>query len=326
MGALAGLATVLALAGCGGGTHGASAGVQKRAGANGAAASGGKAASGSSLAQTSGPQSTSPPAATVGAARQAAKHLPTSVIATIAGHPIVFTEYRKVYGVEVRTLAAGGVPLDPPAFIRCAAGLSRQFERVQKGLPKSLRKVHIRRPALPSHGALIKECQARQRGLEQGAISQLIQQQWFELEAQAEGIHVSTASAEAAVAVERHTLGGSAAYARYLARLGETAQQAVARLRLGLIEERLQERRLGAPVAVSNREVSGYFAAHRAEFVIPGAKAPKLSTYQARIRFVLSEQARAQRAAAATTVFERRWRAQTTCRAGYIVPLCANSA
>ena len=322
MGALLGLATILALAGCGASTHthSSAAGTYTTSGSGGVTAR-----TPSSVAQTSGPGSTSPPAATVRAARQAAKRLPTRVIATIAGHPIMFTDYRQVYSAEVRSLAAGGVPLDPPAFTRCAAGLSIQFKRIQKGLPKSLRKVHIRRPALPSHGALIKECQARQRGLDQGAISQLIEQQWSELEAQAEGVHVSTASAEAAIARERRALGGSAAYARYLARVGETAQQAVARLRLELIEQRLQQRRLGAQVAVSNSEVSRYFAAHRAEFVIPGAKAPKLSTYRARIRLVLSEQARAQQAAAATTAFERRWRAQTTCRSGYVVPLCANS-
>ena len=71
--------------------------------------------------------------------------------------------------------------------------------------------------------------------------------------------------------------------------------------------------------------MAAFFAAHRAEFVLPGHPRPKLAIYAARIRLVLSEQVRSRRAAAATTAFERRWRARTICAPGFVVPLCANA-
>lgn len=155
-------------------------------------------------------------------------------------------------------------------------------------------------------------------------MSQLIQQVWVERQAAAEGIRVSSSAVNAAVAGQRRSLGGSAAYARYLARIGETPQQAADQVRFGLLEQALQQRRLGPPVDVSSAQVAAFFAAHHAEFVIPRQPAPKLATYAARIRLVLSEQVRARRAATASTAFERHWRGVTVCRPGYVVALCAN--
>ncbi len=179
---------------------------------------------------------------------------------------------------------------------------------------------------VPSTSALIKDCRAREQGLRQGAISQLIQQVWVERQAAAEAITVSTSTLAHELAGQRRALGGATGYARYLKRVGQTAPQAAEQLRFSLLEQQLQQRRLGPPVSVSNGRIAAFFAAHHAEFALPGQPNPKLSTYAARIRLVLAEQVRAQRAVAATTAFERRWRAQTICRPGYVVPVCANAA
>jgi hypothetical protein len=259
----------------------------------------------------------------VKAAKQAAGQLSGGVVATVAGHGITLSAYRQAYGVMLDEMTSSGVPLDPPTFAACAAGLGRLYTR---GIAKTPKKLHIRRPAAPSRAALVAQCRARQGELKQGALSQLIQQRWIQLEAQSEGISVGDAAVRAEVARQTKALGGAAAYRRYLRRAGETPQTAIARLRLDLLEQQLQQRRLGSPVQVTDRQVTQYFAAHRAEFVLPGRKAPKLSAYRTRIRLVLSEEARARRAASATMAFTHRWRAKTVCRPAYASQLCANSA
>jgi glutathione S-transferase len=162
------------------------------------------------------------------------------------------------------------------------------------------------------------------KAIPEGVITQLIQRQWIELEAAAEGISVSAGEVDGAIAQEQKALGGAAAYQRYLARTDQTASQAAAQIRMGMIEQQLQARRAGAVPTVSDSQVAAFFAAHHAEFVLPGRPAPKLATYASRIRLLLAEQVRAQRSAAATTSFERHWRGQTICRPGYVVTLCAN--
>jgi parvulin-like peptidyl-prolyl isomerase len=58
---------------------------------------------------------------------------------------------------------------------------------------------------------------------------------------------------------------------------------------------------------------------------VEAATKPQLGAYPARIRVLLAQQVRAQRTARAMQGYERRRRAATVCRPGYVVPLCANA-
>jgi foldase protein PrsA len=55
------------------------------------------------------------------------------------------------------------------------------------------------------------------------------------------------------------------------------------------------------------------------------ATKPQLGAYKSRIRLLLAQQGRAERAARAMQAYERRWRARTVCRPTYVVPPCANA-
>ena len=241
----------------------------------------------------------------------------SGVIATVAGHPITVAAFDQAYA----TAAHGSVPIDPPGFERCAAALERQYTR----LSAVVKHKHVKPPPAPSHASLIKQCRERQTALRDGAITQLIEQEWNVLEAQADHITVTPGAVQAAFAAQRRSFGGAAKYQRYLARIGQTLAQAVAQLRLNLVEQKLQQHWLGAPVHVSEQQVAAFFRAHHAEFVLPHQPHPKLSMYAARIRLLLAEQVRARRAAAARTAFDRRWLAQTVCQPGYVVSECAKT-
>ena len=312
------------LAACGGSHHSSSAAKASGAAAVTASSSAASGSGGGAASHTSSSAVGSRTSATGATGATGATHsataLPGSVAATVAGRPITVGEYQASYSRELRAATSTGIPLDPPGFGRCAAGFARQYRLFDKRL------VHVPHRPIPARQTLVKQCRARLATLKQGAIGQLIEQRWTELQAQADHIAVSAATVNAAVASQRRALGGARAFARYLARTGQSEQQVASQLRLSLIDQRLQQLRLGPQVAVSESQIRAYFTAHHAEFVLPRAKAPKLSTYQTRIRLLLSEQVRAQRAAAATSAFERRWRARTICRPGYVVSsLCANA-
>jgi SurA N-terminal domain len=308
--AIAAFALGAVIAGCGGSSHH----TPSSAGSN---------AAGVTSASQATANPTAPPASVAHKAAGAAKQLSAGVVATVAGQPITLTEYQRLYVAETRGSASSPVPLDPPAFTRCAAAMARLFTRLATRVPgKSGSRPHI---AVPAQSVLVKDCHARQQALKQGVMTQLIQQRWLADEAKAEGITVSTTQVNAALARQRQALGGAGAYGRYLARTGQSPQQASDQLRASLVEQQLQQRRLGTAPTVTDNQVAAYFAAHRAEFMLPHHPAPKLSTYSGRIRLLLAEQARGRRVATATTAFERRWRAQTICRPGYLASLCANA-
>jgi SurA N-terminal domain len=303
---LAALAAATALAACGGGSHHAT--------TVGIAAS---PAAGSRPAGARTLDPTAPPPKAASKARQAAKGLPAVTVATVAGEQISLAQYKLAYAAEFRSLASGGIPVDPPGFAGCAAAMARQFSKLK--LPKGSH-VHA-----PGHAQLVRECRARAAGVKTGVMTQLIQRRWVALEAKAGGISVPASAVDAELVAQRKSLGGAAAYARYLARTGQTEPQIRQALELSLLQQKIQQRNLGAPVNVSTQQVAAFFNAHRAEFVLPKQPHPKLSTYAARIRLLLASQVRSQRASAAGTAYQRRWRAQTICSPGYVVTLCANA-
>jgi hypothetical protein len=252
-------------------------------------------------------------------ANRAAQSLDSGVVATVAGQEITLAQYQRAYRAQTQSIPSGGIPLDPPSYTRCAAAMARVYSRL-----KASRRA--RAPSSPSPAALVRQCRARGAGIRQGVMAQLIQQRWLADEARTEGVTVSDSTVNAAVARQQRALGGPVAYKRYLARTGQSEQQARDSVRLVVTEQLLQQRRLGAQASISEQQVTAYFDAHRAEFMLPHHRAPKRSMYEARIRLLLEQEALARSSASATAALERRWRAKTICARGYVVPLCANAS
>jgi hypothetical protein len=315
------VALCLLAAGCGGSSHHGSATTAPDRPDTASSPGAAGAQSSNAAARAPGADSTAPSAAVRSAAARAARRLAAGVVATVAGQSITLAAYRSAYAASLRSLTSGGVPLDPPDFSRCAAGLARLYAHV----PSLPGRHKLSKPHVPAHAELVTQCRERLNALHQAALTQLIQQDWTQDEAKAEGITVSASQVDNMLAREEKALGGAAAYRRYLARAGQTAAQARQNLLLDLENQQLEQRRLGPAANITSAQVAAFFAAHHAEFVLPGHPHPQLATYAARIRLVLAEQARSERAAAATTAFERSWRARTICAPGYVVPLCANA-
>ena len=72
------------------------------------------------------------------------------------------------------------------------------------------------------------------------------------------------------------------------------------------------------------RSASGWWYVVRVLNIAP-ARPSSLQGSTPQIRALIAQQSAQQRTAAFITTFQKRWRALTTCRTGYIVPLCRNA-
>jgi foldase protein PrsA len=408
----------LGASGCGG--H-AKSGAQ----ATGGASSGTPA--GSSTAQGSSTGARRPGAAAAGqalgvpksaskAATKAAGRLPANVVATVAGQPITLAQYTAAERAQLE-LFPGGVPDHPPGYAHCMAALKREFAQLAKRMRSGPRAHTKNAPKPPSVSTLRKQCAEREQAARQGALTQLIQAAWSEQEARADHITVSAKEVDAAIATQRKSFKRAALYEKLLRSTHTTRAQLRERTRQMLLNQKLQARRSGPPVKVSDADVERYFHEHQSQFGLPerrdvqvilaktqsqaqqakralqhgtgwkvavkkwsidpatkstggllvgivkgsqdpalsaavfggqrgaligpvkaargwylarvtkitAAQTPQIAPYRQRIRMLLQNQAQARRDSAALQNYQRRWRAKTVCRPGYIVTLCANA-
>jgi foldase protein PrsA len=257
------LALALTLAACGGSSS--------NGGADGSAGAGPNSAAGApeGLAAPISPK-------VKAAATAKAAHLPAPVIATIAGAPVTKTQFDRVFAQATRGLnGQGAIPLDPPAYTRCAAALRDQqaqlrqrFAKLIAHLPKAQR--HGKTPTLPAnHASLQAQCRQRQAAVMQSTMAQLIQARWTEQQAKAAGITVTDADITRAIAQQRASYHSAKLWSRFLERSGQTATSMRARVRLQLLGQKLQAKRTANAPKVSDVQVQAYFKAHEAQFGLP---------------------------------------------------------
>jgi hypothetical protein len=254
-------------------------------------------------------------------------HIPSGPV-SLGGGVLAMVGHQSITAAQCQTQLtrslAAGIPLgSPPDYSACVSAMRVEQAREQKALAK-LRK-GAPTPPTQSTAMLRRQCAARVTSLVQGALTQLIQSSWIAQQAAAQHITVSDAQVSAALAAQRRAFRSSKLYDQYLARAGLSQAQLTQQERMTLLEQKVYQARLGPPVTVTDQQVATYFQTHIAEFKLPHQPDPKLSTYAPRIKLVLEEQSRFRNAAGANQSYERRWKALTACRPGYVVALCANA-
>lgn len=216
-----------------------------------------------------------------------AKKLPPAVVAIVAGQQVTRSQWHQAY------LQQAGDALTPA---RCIADLRATYARgaqtrhkaeqamlarAAKGGPKAERmlKAQLARSDKVtgqlthlSDAKLRAQCAARKKAATTSAMTQLLNALAIRAEARAEHIAVTPGELNAALAAQRRRLGHfiqTAGLAQYLRQNGMTLAAFRHRLELQLIQQKVQARRLSAPVLVSDAQVSAYFKAHAAAFALP---------------------------------------------------------
>lgn len=149
-------------------------------------------------------------------------------VAFVAGRPISRPQLH--HWMRITAKGQGGkpliVPTDPPRFDHCIA-------QARAGL-KNLRHA--------STQALRRDCRKLFTNLSDSVLDFLIRAKWHELEATRDGIVITTARVDHALAVERSTLFPKPAqFKSFLRRTGQTTADIKFRVRASLVFKALQK-------------------------------------------------------------------------------------
>jgi hypothetical protein len=285
-------------------------------------------------------------------AERQARKLSPALVATVAGEPVTKAQFDAAYAPRIAAMPVGRP--DAPPYKHCVALLKSHLTASRTEAAPKL-------PA-PSDSSLRSRCAQRGPAARQGAMMQLIQAAWTQREARPDHIVVSdddVSDADAARYFDQHRPQFGLPERRnievILAKTQKQAQLAKRAVRNGMVWEAAavkwsidfstrasggllagvakgsQETALDG-IALSARpgNIAGPVKGRRGWYLVrvtkvEAATKPELGAYKARIRLLLAQQLRAQLAGRATAAYERRWRARTVCRRGYVVPLCANA-
>jgi hypothetical protein len=225
-------------------------------------------------------------------------------VAQVGAVAISLAEFEHWYAAASRSYFGGAVELVAPEYDECTIA-KRRFRQRREWSPLPERELRAR-------------C-ARDHRMLRGQVMQfLVQGQWVQQEAAAQGIAVGERRVERTFQRQkRAAFPNERAYQRFLRSSGASEADIKHRIRLDLAQTLLTRRVTGSVRPVTKRDAARYRAAHPKRYA--GTDERKAST---RARADLAT-LREQRALARFIFrFRTRWRARTWCAPGYRVVEC----
>jgi hypothetical protein len=236
--------------------------------------------------------------------------IPAGAVAQVDGHPIAtatFEHWLRIAASGSAGASGGRVVLPrPPRYSACVADLAASEPRPAKH----------EKP--PSRAQLRSQCAQRYRSLRNAALGYLISADWLIGEASARHIRLSDAEVHSRfIELRRASFPTAAAFESYLHRSAWTVSDLLLRIKLEMLSERLQRQVLGGSAHATRAQLESYYRANHSRF-------PHQSLAQARpaIEQQLTAAAQQRRFAAFKAAYQRRWKARTDCRAGFVLPQC----
>lgn len=236
--------------------------------------------------------------------------LPADAVAQVEGSAI--TTATLGHWMRIAAAATGAsegsaaVPV-PPLYTACIAKLAAS----QPAKPTKAQ------PSL-THAQMKTQCAQRYTALVNSALGYLITADWVIGEADAQRIAVSDRQVHAQlVKLRKGSFANAAAFEAFLRRSHWTVSDLLLRVKVEMLSERLQRKVLAPARHVSSAQVAHYYRANKSRFAHQS-----LSAATPAIRSQLIATQEQQRIATFRTAYQRRWRARTNCRTGYVVSVC----
>lgn len=186
--------------------------------------------------------------------------MPSDAVATVDGKAITKADYHRWALITAKGAATpGSTPVvpDPPAYTACIAALRKSTKTV-KGQPK------------PTATTLRAQCKQLDQQIVQQTMSTLIQSTWIEEEAKKQGVKVSDADVNKALAqTKKQSFRTEKAYQKFLAQSGMTEADVLARLRIQTLAQKLTTKIQHSAAPVSDADVAKYYDAHKSQFAVP---------------------------------------------------------
>jgi foldase protein PrsA len=145
--------------------------------------------------------------------------VPSDAVATVDGNAIPVSEFNRMLKMNSQS----GVVPDPPDFKNCIAGKKKTSPKL-------------------SDSALKKTCEKEWDTAKTGIMTALVQQKWFELEAEDRGIDVKDAEVKARFAqLKQQSFPKEADYKKFLKQYNQTEAQILTLVRASMIQEKVQQ-------------------------------------------------------------------------------------
>jgi foldase protein PrsA len=183
--------------------------------------------------------------------------VPSGAVATVDGEAIDRRSFDHWLTVAAKTSGrpAGSLP-QPPHYADCVK--SKQAAKPAEGQPKL------------TDSEAKKQCAEEYDGLREQVIELLVTARWLEAEARERGLAVSDAEVEERFeTLRKQSFPKRKQYDAFLKDSGQSEADILLRVRVDLLTTKLQEQVTKSADRVTEREISDYYGANRAQFAQP---------------------------------------------------------
>ncbi len=182
--------------------------------------------------------------------------VPDNAVASVDGNAIPIEKFNKTL-VAYSTQTAGEdgdvVVPDPPAFTKCIANKKKSSEKL-------------------SNSALKKQCEQDWDTAKTQIMTSLVQQEWYELEAQDRGINISAQDVQARFEpLKQQSFPKEEDYQKFLKDTGQSQADILQLVRASMIQEKVQEQVKSAPTP-STGEVEDEYNKDKKKYATPASR------------------------------------------------------
>ncbi len=177
--------------------------------------------------------------------------VPSDAVATVDGTAIPVAEFNRT--LKVNSAANGGVAPDPPNYTKCIAAKKKTSPKL-------------------SQSALKKACEKDWNNSKDTIMTSLIQQKWFELEAEDRGITVSEADVKTRFGqLKQQSFPKEADYKKFLKQYNQTEADILKLVRASMIQEKVQQEVTAIPTP-STGQVKDEYEKNKDKYATPASR------------------------------------------------------
>jgi foldase protein PrsA len=177
--------------------------------------------------------------------------VPSDAVATVKGEAIPVAEFNRT--LKVNSMATGGVAPDPPNFTKCIAGKKKTSPKL-------------------GNAALKKQCEKDWEQSKTQIMTSLVQQKWYELEAEERGIDVSDAQVKARFQqLKQQSFPKEADYQKFLKTYNQTEADILKLVRASMIQEKVQQEVTTIPTP-STGKVKDEYEKNKDKYATPATR------------------------------------------------------
>jgi foldase protein PrsA len=183
--------------------------------------------------------------------------VPGNAVAEVDGEAIEKSQFDHWMNVAVKSSGqSGSVAPDPPEYTKCVAELKKA--KPAEGQPQQ------------TDAQLKEQCKQQYEALRGQIMRLLIQFEWIEGEAAAQGIKVSDAEVKKSFGDQKkQSFPKDADYEKFLKDTGQTEEDILRRVKLDLLMRKIQEKVTKGKDKVSDQQITAYYDENKARFAQP---------------------------------------------------------